>query len=282
MKILAGIILYNPDIERLKANVQSVYGQVQKVLCVDNDSTNIDMVQLQLGTNHSGHIDYILSESNRGVAWALNQMFVYAEKNGYDAVLTLDQDSVCQPELVKRYLHAAEKIGDFGILTCKIEDRNFGHDRLDDKQKRYCEKVNMCITSGALCSVKAYKATSGFDEIMFIDSVDFDYCIKIRKTGYGIYRLNYTGLLHEVGHGKKVRVLWRDFFVFNHNPMRHYYMSRNDIYLARVHGKYNPMWRVMIREFRDFVFVLLYEENKADKIKARLKGIRDGFCMKMN
>lgn len=275
MKILAGIVLYNPDIERLKSNVEIVSGQVNRVVFVDNASENISVVQRIFNSN----VEYIFNKKNEGVAKALNQLFEYAVRNGYDAVLTLDQDTVCMPKLVNRYCVAAEKLKKFGIITCKVEDRNFGHDRMDDKQKTYCEKVDMCITSGAFCSVKAYEKTVGFDNSMFIDSVDFDYCIKLRKAGFSIFRLNYIGILHEVGHGKKIRVLWRDFFVFNHKPSRHYYMARNDIYLARVHGKYNPMWRVFIREIRDFMFVVLYEQDKVKKMKARLKGIQDGFRM---
>ena len=40
MKYIAGIVLYNPDLGRLKENIESICKQVDKVILIDNGSDN--------------------------------------------------------------------------------------------------------------------------------------------------------------------------------------------------------------------------------------------------
>lgn len=276
-RVLAGIILYNPDLGRLTENFESIASQTDGVVFIDNASGNIEQVEALFGNRAA----IVKNDRNLGVAAALNQMFDYAVRHGFDAVITLDQDSVAMPGLIEKYRESADA-ADVGLITCKIIDRNFGHDRLDDKQKQWIEEQEFVITSGSFCSVAAYRQTDGFDEQMFIDSVDFDYCIQLRKKGFKIYRINFEGLLHEVGHGKMVKILWRDFPLFNHPPFRNYYMARNDIYLTRKHSnRYNPVYRVIVREIISIWLIIRYEEQKTEKLKARWKGVREAFSMKL-
>ena len=44
-RICAGIVLYNPDIERLSDNIDSVISQVEKIYLVDNGSKNINKIE---------------------------------------------------------------------------------------------------------------------------------------------------------------------------------------------------------------------------------------------
>ena len=48
MKICAGIILYNPNIERLKECIRAVQPQVDKLVIVDNASDNIDEIKKEV------------------------------------------------------------------------------------------------------------------------------------------------------------------------------------------------------------------------------------------
>jgi len=40
-KVCAGIVLYNPSLDRLKENIKSIYNQVEEVFVVDNASNNL-------------------------------------------------------------------------------------------------------------------------------------------------------------------------------------------------------------------------------------------------
>lgn len=200
-KICAGIVLYNPDLKRLMDNIDNIVAQVDKVFLVDNGSVNIKQVK-QLH-EYSEKVSLICNARNMGIAMALNQLANEAKGQGYTWILTLDQDSVCQPKLIDTY---EKYIGmpNVGILTCNIIDRNFGVESYTKKAEY--EECNFCITSGALLNINAWEKVGGFDNKMFIDKVDYDLCLSMRERGIKIVRVNYNGLLHEIGHAKKINI----------------------------------------------------------------------------
>lgn len=274
-KVYAGIVLYNPDICRLKDNVSSISGQVYKVVCVDNGSANISEIEKMLAQWEN--IVVIRNKKNEGIAFALNQIIEYGKKNELTWGLTLDQDSVADEHLVKKYLcflqaHDADK---FGCLTCNIIDRNFKINH-EYQQKVNYKEIEYCITSGALMNVKATIDVGGFDSSMFIDKVDCDICINLRKHGYRIIQVDYNGLLHEVGHARQINLGVRKWELYNHSPLRRYYMCRNASYLLK---KYHDSYvlRMFFKEIFHTVLVLIYEEHRLEKLKVGLKGFKDGF-----
>jgi eps11N len=271
MKVLAGIVLFNPDIDRLKENIDAIYCQVNTVVLVNNGSENFDKVQILAG-EYKG-IRFIDNKRNLGIATALKQMMDFAIQEQYDWVLTLDQDSVCQPGLIEKYSYyvGMEKVG---ILTCNIVDRNFSVDSGFKEDEEYRE-IKQCITSASLVSVAAYRLTDGFDEKLFIDSVDFDICINMRKHGFKIIKVNFNGILHEVGHGKNVKLLFKNYVSYNHSPFRQYYMARNQRYLVKKYPDQFSKGKEWLRELRIELIIVLYEKDKMKKLRKRWKGIRD-------
>ena len=55
---------------------------------------------------------------------------------------------------------------------------------------------------------------------MFIDKVDFDICYSLRDKGLRIIKIDFDGLLHEVGHGKEISIFGIKKTVFNHPAWR--------------------------------------------------------------
>ena len=270
MKILAGIVLYNPSYERLKANLGTVKGQVDEVVFIANSELSPEVEKLI-----SAHT-VIYNGENLGVAHALNQVFEMATKGGYDWVLTLDQDSVCSKKLISIYKDYVN-LPDAGIITCSVADRNFGVEDFYKNQKSEIVEVEICITSAALNSVKAYLDTAGFDDNLFIDSVDFDYCFKLLKKGYKIYRTKHIGLLQEIGEGGRIiRLPFKSFTFYSHSAFRYFYIGRNEVILNKRYGKefkyYAPL-RSFARVVRDFLLLLAFEDSKFEKAKAYAKGV---------
>ncbi|WP_036609250.1 glycosyltransferase family 2 protein [Oribacterium sp. P6A1] len=275
MKVLAGIVLFNPDIERLKLNIGAIFPQVDGIVCVDNGSANLPEVKAALPDT----VVYLENAKNKGIAAALNQILAYATENGYEWFITLDQDSVCEDGLVAAYRKNID-LQHAAILTCKIIDRNF-----DAKPKYEAEKkavqIDQCITSASFCKTKVLNLVGGFDEKMFIDSVDFDICLNLRAHGYKIYRIPYVGLLHEVGHGRNVNFLGKQKIIYNQSVLRNYYIARNHVYMAKKYPQVYSMTKVRMKEIESRLLILLYESNKMAKLKARRKGLRDGMNNKM-
>lgn len=275
MKILAGIVLFNPDLQRLEENVKAVYKQVDKVILYNNGSRNIaDVVEL---INKYEHTEIIDCSTNKGIAYALGEIMKYAVANSYEWVLSLDQDSVLLPGLVEAY-RKHFNLEALGALSCNIVDRNF---EAISKRAEDIYEVKTCITSAMIIRVEAYIKTDGYNSELFIDGVDFDICLNLRKNGFKILRVNVDGVLHEVGHGRNVKLLGKKYVVFNESAFRHYYMARNYIYLSRKYKNELSIYHELLSQVVRIILIIMYENDKKRKIVNRLKGMVDGFKMKI-
>lgn len=272
-KIYAGIVAYNPDLKRLEENVSSVRSQLSDVVVFDNGSDNIEGIQ-ELVSNFANVI-LIKSEKNLGIATALNRLMQWGYQNGCDWMLSLDQDSVCEKDFVVRMEPYLTIERNLGVVAPVIVDRNVGVVGHNPKSK-YAH-MNTCITSGAFSKVSAWKRIGEYDESMFIDSVDFEYCYRMRKYGYGVIQVRDVQLLHELGRSQKKRFLFWKIKVTGHSAFRKYYIARNNIYYPLKHGMWLRVVRGNIRNIGMIVVTLLYENDKVRKIKSIYKGWKNGF-----
>ena len=272
--ILAGIVTYNPDIDRLRECIDAVLPQVDKVLVFDNASTNIEQVLQIVGDYQEGVILH-MNGVNAGVAAALSEIMEYALDNGYDWVLSMDQDSVLQSGIIDVYKRAIKRCPNAGMFTCLIKDRNFT-DMKNESQRAAISAVPYCITAGALTNVKAYAETEGYDKSFFIDGVDFDICYSLREKGYRIYRVKRLGVLQEVGHGENRWLLWKRIVIYNESPDRVYYMARNKVKLFKKHKEYG-LYTLLTKEAGHLFRICFYEKEKKEKIRNFFRGLIDGM-----
>lgn len=283
--IVAGIVLYNPDIPRLTENINAIIDQVDYVILADNGSSNKDLFPQAFPV--SDKIVTIYSPENRGIAWALNRIFEKAVNLDAAWVLTLDQDSVCPPDIVRDYRtylasqgSRSEDISDpaehIGILCPTIVDKNAGIIEGGHPDPRPTKR---CITSGALTSCRGWIAIHGFDEKMFIDGVDFDYCDRLWHAGYQVIRIGSIHLTHELGHMTTHRFLFSTVKVQNHSALRKYYIVRNRFYLSRKQGKPLAVLGSFCFVIKFSATILLYEQDKKAKMHAVFRGVRDGLRM---
>lgn len=264
---LAGIVLYNPNIQRLAENLTAICSQTRQVYLFNNGSSNIGEIK-DLIRNYQNVILFN-NNDNAGIALALNRLINKAKNDGYKWVVTLDQDSVAPPNLVAEYLKNIY-MPNLGMICCKIIDRNFGERKYEKSHIKGIEDVDLCITSASAIKIEAWEKVGGFCEKMFIDAVDFDMCFSLKENGYRILRVNNVRLLHEVGHSRKVTFLGREELVFNHNPLRCYYMIRNSFLLGERH---HQLWCQIGLVFKRIILVNVYEKNRWNKNKMMLKGI---------
>ncbi len=269
-KVIAGIVLYNPSISRLKENIEAISKQVDRVILVDNGSKNKKEI-LDFLSKTVKNCKYIDLSKNYGIAYALNVILKYALDHSYEWFLTLDQDSVAGDGLIEKYIGNISE--DVGIISCNIIDRNFKESFSDTGIK----DIDFVITSGAMNNVDACLKVNGFDYGMFIDFVDFDLCAKLREQGYKIIRNYEASLLHELGNSYPVKILGKQYIVYNHSPMRVYYFFRNCTYFIRKHSGRGTVdkkaWNKNM--LRHFILIALYEKNKIEKFKMIIKGLVD-------
>lgn len=277
MKIAAGIVLYNPDVVRLKENIDAVVSQVDLLILIENGSKDVGYLN-QIIDEYSNYeiITHVNGES-KGIAYALNQICSYCYQNNYKWVLTLDQDSVVAPNIITVF--EKEIRGDYGIICPKVIDRNY---TVEGKcEERGLHEIDSCITSGSLTNVEAWYRSGGFDTQMFIDWVDVDVCYAMKTNGYKIMQTDKTQILHEIGHETFIARFWKHDYMIMHSPsFRYFYGARNRIYIARKWKNYGLPVRWQLRHIVCAMLLTLYYENhKWANFKAYMSGMMKGFFL---
>ncbi|MDF9443765.1 glycosyltransferase family 2 protein [Limosilactobacillus mucosae] len=274
-EIACGIVSYNPDIEILKKNIAAVNNQVSKIFVVDNGSGNLKKIEKII--EQFNNVKLIINKQNKGIARALNQLSEAAIEAKYDWLLTLDQDSICPINFVNNLSNYLSIISNVGIVAPVIVDRNVGV--IGHNFSNKFKFVRTCITSGALINLKVWTQINGFDEKMFIDSVDFEYCYRVRKAGFKIIQVSSARLNHSIGNAKKCHFLLWKFNNMEHSAFRAYYIAQNNIYYPKKHGLTLHLVRGNYRNLIYIFVVLLYEKDKKKKVLAILKGWKNGYLL---
>ncbi len=135
------------------------------------------------------------------------------------------------------------------------------------------------ITSGCLLKISTFRDVGGFDESLFIDLVDFDFCTKLRKSGRTIVLLNKVGMDHRVGNSRTVRLLNQKIVIYNHSPFRLYYQMRNVFSFARKHLPFDPLLclYLLLDVFRLPLKTLFFEKQKPARFYYLARGLLDGL-----
>ena len=119
----------------------------------------------------------------------------------------------------------------------------------------------------------------GFDENLFIDEVDNEFCYRVKKNGYDILEFPSIILKHSLGHQTFHQILGFHYNTFNHNALRKYYMTRNRIYVLRKYPEIR-CWYIK-KIIKDVIKVVLAENDKKHKINYIIKGMKDGIINHM-
>ena len=266
MKIIAVVIWYNPDIRMVK-NIKSYSMYVYKTLIIDNSfEDNSSYVE------NMGNIEYFPLNKNIGIAAAFNLGYARAEELGADWVLTMDQDSSFSESHVKEYLDPCAT--HFKHYNVAVYGPNF-----EEPVKSDLIDCNSVISSGSLVSLAAHKIISGYNEDLFIDQVDHEYCCRLKKLGYRILCVGYISMEHTIGFPLTKKRFGRNFISYNHDAVRKYYMTRNLLYMRRHYGEFGNKHLKII--FMDIINIIFIEEDKYNKLKSILKGCSDYFRGRM-
>ena len=273
MKIAATVILYHPN-EIVLKNIQSYIKSVEKLYIVDN--TENPVLQITNALYQLENIVYLHDGKNKGIAARLNQASNLAIKEGYTWLLTMDQDSFFRAEMLLNYLNCfttferKENVSMFVVSYYEKSSENVVCNAL---------AVNHLITSGSFLNLKLFPVIGGFDEKLFIDEVDFEYCLRSAARGFGIVRFTNILLNHHLGEISSHRSFKTQKYTSRslHAPVRLYYMTRNFLY---VRSKYQQSFgkeiiykrKTLLNRFKNNI---LYNKKRFAVIKNIIKGFND-------
>ncbi|MBV1756288.1 MAG: glycosyltransferase [Dethiosulfatibacter sp.] len=290
MKVAASIVTYNPDLGSLKQNLESLLNQVEIVFIIDNASDNINDIKILLNDYCDYDIELVEYKSNKGLAYALNNALSLANDYKCDWIITMDQDSCISKGYTTECQRLIEIINNdkIGIICSEIRDKNvYDSSKLElyNLNEKTFNKEIACITSGSFTNVKAGIACGGFDNSMFIDQIDYDFCFKLINGGFTIFKANNIFILHELGKTVRKNLAGINYLTTNHSPKRLYYIYRNYFILRKNHinlissNQEVKKWfkkqglRLAYRPFK----ILFSEKDKFKKSKSIIVGIFEGL-----
>ena len=264
-KIAAIIVIYYPEYDSLERLVDVLSRQVDSVIVVDNGSADgiADLIKKRL--NSQGV--YIDAGANLGVAGAYNVGAAQAKSQAMSRMILFDQDSQPERDMLDKLMEAMSKKIDEGARVAAV-----GPQYADVKALHVspvtlsgitlhqikCAADNIIeadhlISSGCLISMSALDKVGPFNEELFIDNVDVEWCLRAKYNGYNAFAVCGAYMRHDMGDrfadvmGYKVNV---------HSPLRNYYMMRNAVWLVK--QSWLPLNRRLAEFFKLFKKYIVY------------------------
>ncbi|HEX4426178.1 MAG TPA: glycosyltransferase family 2 protein [Terriglobales bacterium] len=275
--VCAVIVTYNPQ-ARFVEDVAAIAAQVGCVVVVDNGSSNESAKPL-LGLETRPSYKIIRNLQNLGIAAALNQGVNYAIDGGFDWICTFDQDSSVGDGFISIMLETYFRSADLekvALITPTYVDRDSG---IPVRLRRARNgEILATMTSGTLVPTKAIRKLGLFDETLFIDGVDTEFCLRARRQGMSILQ-SPAVLTHSLGRTTYHHLLGLHFGATNHSAARRYYIARNRwILLARYASDWPWVWREIKTMVFDSTKIALVEESKWAKFRAMAAGTRGAIA----
>jgi rhamnosyltransferase len=268
--IAAVVVLYRPDASVLD-NIAAFAGQVDRVFAVDNTEAPDAAFVRQLAQFDG--LEYLPMGGNLGIAAALNAGVERAGATGHAWALTMDQDSTPPAGTIGALLEC--------VATCAsdatgiVSARHAGPGE-ESAPGAGCHRVLTTMTSGNLVSIDAWRHVDGFDETLFVDSVDHDFCLKLDRAGLGVIECDGAVLAHSPGHVTTERFPM-EAHPSHHAPIRRYYITRNRFIVGERYRAEHPEFRAaeMRAMRRELAKVVLFENQKMEKLRMSWRGYRD-------
>ena len=267
------VILYHPEAE-VVSNIRSYCSFVEILFVIDNSQMQ-DLALTEQIRMISGKIEYRWMGGNKGLSAGLNLGCRLAMQQQCDWLLTMDQDSHFEgselADLIAGIDSVEQRFGETGILSpYHLVSKDF-----DTRAAERYTAERFVMTSGNLLNLGAATRIGPFEEKLFIDCVDMDYCLRLRKAGFAVIQDNSVQLRHSLGNFQKGKIAALAIGYSNHNPVRRYYITRNRSYVLRKYFRFDPKFSLLVLRsmIGDTVRVLFFEKEKLSKFRAMFTGV---------
>lgn len=268
MKLVGVVVWYNPSEKDIK-NIDSYIKSIDKLYIVDNSENGSNESKIP----NSKKVEYIYQNENLGIAKALNIACYKAIKEKYKFILTMDQDSCFKSNDVDKM---KTKISSLDLSKIGIISPWHKTKLKLEKPKEEIDYPLDVMTSGNILNLDIFQKIGGFKEFLFIDGVDIEYCLNLKKNGYKVMRINSIELQHDLGDIFYRNFLGKEFMCDNHNYLRIYYMTRNYRYIRKEYRNIAPEFCDILVKIKGLIFkIVFYEKDKFRKLRSIVFGIYD-------
>jgi len=269
--ICAVVVLYNPE-EEVYDNILTYADGVEKIYIVDNSEGNCFSIEALEHRSEKSSFVLLSCEGNIGVAAALDIALRQAYREGYQWLLTMDQDGSFETEEFEKVLQCVNRGENSKVLlkaplhTSKIVHR-------ENRTPCHLEKVDIVMTSGNMVHIANAIQIGGYDKKLFIDEVDHEFCLRGQRLGYATLLFSSIYVNHTLG--RVIKVGKRYYRIYP--PQRVYYMLRNYLYVREKYKCYRPLFFKKRTRFLQLFFLqhLLYSPQRAECFYMLLRGWYD-------
>lgn len=281
----AVLVLYKPDWKVTEKAIESLRNQVDRLCIVDNTPG----VDLSDKFYDDSIISYIPLGDNLGIAKAQNTGIQHLIDEGFDYILFSDQDSLAPSGVVTKLLDAHRRLSENGIkvgavgtrainkqtgLPYAAKSKELGAPKeLKDDNITECYSV---ISSISLISADAFSEVGGFDEALFIDGVDHEWCWRAwHRSGFRTFIAEDAKIDHMLGEGDRSLA---GKSVAIPSSVRTYFQFRNFFWLKK--RDYTPAFWIKKNSVKYLVKAFYFPIMVAPRKKFLIniaKGIKDGL-----
>lgn len=269
------MLAYRPEPDILE-NIRLLRAQVGVVYVVDNGASAESAALL--AEIADDQVIILPQAENVGVAAGFNAGIRAALRGGASYVWIFDQDSSVTPGALDALLAEYDERPDarIGVVGPALRSHATGivYRRESGSHSRH---EDVLISSGALFSRGLLEDIGLHDEPLFIDYVDHDICLRARAAGYENRKVFDALIDHRFGDSDPVVLFGRRVYRANYSPLRQYYAARNRLVVIRRHGGGRWLWEDAWFTAKAWLKVLLIERGRPAKIRAALRGVRDGL-----
>lgn len=274
-KICAVVVLYNPD-EKVTGNIYSYAQELDRLYIYDN-SDQKDKSYIE-NLEKIPNAEYLGQENNNGLAKAFNEAANMARVAGYTWMVTFDQDSFAENGMInamREFCNSKNCDDKIAVIAPVINDI----DKSKITQERYCTYFDKVIQSGAMHNLEIMEKVGGYDEKLFIDLVDYEYCTRCIVNGYKIVKLSNALLMHNQQDDKvkKIFVEGTEVFINKFSSDRYYYRLRNAKYCF---DRYKESYPLYALDCQNTIMKLVplqikYDKNLEENEKAARQAVSD-------
>jgi rhamnosyltransferase len=241
----------------------------------------VDNTPAEKNINHSSLLQrfpnaVILSTGkNLGIAKSLNIGIEAALNNNASWLLTMDQDSYFDVDQAEKYFRSCAEMEKDNIAILSPAHKKV----LTDDVICMYKKNDHVMTSGNLLNLEVIKKIGSFNEDLFIDSVDHDYCLRANLCGFEVLQATNCFIQHVLGELYSGTFLFgmkkKTFYI--HSPKRVYFIVRNALYLYRHYKVKYPKFIKQHYKYigEDLIQILMYSNNRTEYIRYVIKAFYD-------
>jgi len=286
-------VAYNGG-EVLERHLDALRRQTQKIdeiVVVNNASTDdtLDLLAAKFP-----EVTVLNLSTNGGVGGGFAAGLDYAAiTKKYDWVWLFDQDSVPAADGLELLLAGLQHLhGDAASIailapvsadpetkmTCPGLSWQGGRIvKISTDSNRPITLVDLVISSGSLVRREALAAVGLPRADFFMDFVDYEHCLRLRRHGFKIAVVRDSHLDHVLGAPTTFNILGHTTHWTDHAPWRIYYMTRNEVFTI---WQYYSRWRnkafLCLRLARYVFFLLLLGKRKLACLGMMYHGWLDG------